>query len=305
MKGQFPSHVGRPIGLDLAENIKTKPAPQMQLSACSVIYLSCTFIEIMGRRKWYKNRHNGKKKNGLSNEARSNSNANETFSAKDRKLLIQYLNEYYERCTDLQRGSFFRTRRSRKLLISDSVDPLVIGGCTFPTLDEVALRQPYLALPLLNAKQRKMIHHLCVYANLYHVGVKLTPIESFVAVSIFRDGLDYAVQESEVAPKVKFLDLKPWLHRLGDSAKAATKVGHDAIYNLIDQPGDSLRDGIDELDFEELKDVTLENTDPPQFEDENWTLIDSPEKMREGIQEMEVRKTGRQILHRNEYGLTW
>eukprot|EP00526_Cylindrotheca_closterium_P007859 CAMPEP_0113638386 /NCGR_PEP_ID=MMETSP0017_2-20120614/20106_1 /TAXON_ID=2856 /ORGANISM="Cylindrotheca closterium" /LENGTH=657 /DNA_ID=CAMNT_0000549485 /DNA_START=11 /DNA_END=1984 /DNA_ORIENTATION=- /assembly_acc=CAM_ASM_000147 len=242
----------------------------------------------MGRRKWYKKRRYGKKKNGFSNEARSNSNSKETFSAKDRKLLIQYLNEYCERCTDLYRGSIFRANRSRKLQISDSDDPIVIGGCTFPMLDEAALTQPYLALPIFNAKQRKIIHHLCVHANLYHVGVRVTPVESFVAISIFRDGLDYAVQESECDPKVKFLDLKPWFHRLGDSAVAATKVGYDAVYKLIDQPGESLRDGIDELDFEELKDVSLENTVPPQLEDDNWMLVDSPEKIRECVQEMEA-----------------
>ncbi|CAJ1942872.1 unnamed protein product [Cylindrotheca closterium] len=242
----------------------------------------------MGRRKWYKKGRYGKKKMGFSNEARSYGNKNEAFSVKDRKLLIQYLNEYYERCTDLYSGNVFQKSRSRKLQMSDSGDPIVIAGCTFPALDEDALRQPYLALPLLNAKQRKIIHHLCVFANLYHVGVKLSPIESFVAISIFRDGLDYAVQQSECDPKVQFLDLKPWLKRLGESATAATKVGHDAVYKLIDQPGDSLRDGIDELDFEELKDLSLENTVPPRLEDEYWTLVDSPEQIRECVQEIEA-----------------
>lgn len=244
----------------------------------------------MGRRKWYKKHRNGKQKNGFSYEARSNINANDKFDTKDRKLLILYLNEYYEKCTDLYRGGIFRTKRSRTMQISDSDDPIVIGGFTFPKLDAEVVRQPYLALPLMNAKQRKIIHHLCVHANLYHVGIKLTPVESFIAISMFRDGLDYAVQDSEVDPKVKFLDLKPWFYRSGDSANAATKVGHDSIYKLIDQPGDSLRDGIDELDFEELKDASLGKILPPRLDDENWMLIDSKEKMRKCVQEMKVRK---------------
>lgn len=176
--------------------------------------------------------------------------------------------------------------------MSDSDDPIVIGGCTFPMLDEDALKQPYLALPLFNAKQRKIIHHLCVHANLYHLGIRVTPVESFIAISIYRDGLEFAVkEESECDPRAKFLDLKPWFYRLGDSAATATKVGHDAVWKLIDQPGESLRDGIDELDFEELKDVSLENIVPPRLEDENWMLVDSPEMMRKCVQEMEVRKT--------------
>jgi len=164
----------------------------------------------------------------------------------------------------------------------------VIGGCTFPKLDEDALRKPYLELPVFNAKQRKIIHHLCVYANLYHVGVRLTPVESFVAISIFSDGLDSAVQESECEPKVNFLDFNPWFYRSGDAAAAATKVGHDAVYKLIDQPGDCLRDGIDELYFQELQDASLGNIGQPELDDDNWMLVDSPEKMRMCVQEMEA-----------------
>lgn len=269
------------------DNIEHQTRTGCQTCYTSYRVLSHIF-EKMGRKKWhrYKRGQNGKPE-GFSKE--SNINKDEKYSVKDRKLLFLYLKEYYERCTDLYQGSIFGMYIRTSTHMLDSDVPIVIGGDTFPMLDEEALQQPYLALPIVNAKRRKIIHHLCVYLNLYHVGVRVTPVESFVAISIFKDGLEFALQETECDPKTNFLDLKPWLYRGGDAVAAGIKVGHDAIYELIDQPGDCLRDGIDELDFEELHNASLENILPPRLEDDNWVLIDSPEKMRECIQEMEVR----------------
>ena len=72
-----------------------------------------------------------------------------------------------------------------------------------------------------------------------------------------------------------------------DSTQITTRV-RSAIQALIDQPGECLRDDIDSLDFSDLELRDLSKATPPGFEEEEWMLVDTPQKMRQCVREMEV-----------------
>jgi hypothetical protein len=78
------------------------------------------------------------------------------FTRKDRKSLIQYLEEYKDGALQVYRGTYEHR-------IDASPEPLVIAGRTFPFLTEEVLCQPYLKLQReLSSKQRRCLHELCV-----------------------------------------------------------------------------------------------------------------------------------------------
>ena len=78
------------------------------------------------------------------------------FTAKDRKLLTQYLQEYQDCAYRVYNGM------SKKRQEVESDEPVIIGGVTFPMLTDDALRQPTLSLPKeLSSKQRKVVHQYC------------------------------------------------------------------------------------------------------------------------------------------------
>ena len=65
-----------------------------------------------------------------------------------------------------------------------------------------------------------------------------------------------------------------------------------AIYSLIDQPGDCIRDGHDVLVYEELEGASLAGTEPPSPDnhDRDWMLVDSASKMKLCVQELTAAK---------------
>ena len=237
----------------------------------------------MGRRRKY-----GRNKSSST----SYSKEKKGLTRKDEKLLLQYLNEY-------------RIKASNYCLIhSDDISssitsdedgdkPLVIGGCTFPLLNEESVSKPYLELPKeLSSKQRRTIHEFCVYADLFHLGIdgKAGSNERFVAISIYSDGLEYALsdEQKEGPTSLLFLKHKPWVYRgQKERIHAIIKRNEDEIYKLIDQPSICLRDGIDSLDLELLRDDDLSSISVPQHNDGKCLLVDSQAKMLECIQELE------------------
>jgi ribonuclease D len=58
------------------------------------------------------------------------------------------------------------------------------------------------------------------------------------------------------------------------------------ILALIDQPGDCLREGLDEIDFLELLNDSLASTPPPSSSDTCWLMVDTAEKMLQCIAEV-------------------
>lgn len=69
----------------------------------------------------------------------------------------------------------------------------------------------------------------------------------------------------------------------------ATHRGQDLIYQLIDQPGDSLRDELDSLNFELLEGADLSAIDPPRIDSGGWMMVDTAEKMKQCVAELMVR----------------
>ena len=70
--------------------------------------------------------------------------------------------------------------------------------------------------------------------------------------------------------------------------KEATKRALDEIYKLIDQPGISLRDGIDYLDFEKMEGEDLSTLSVSEADSHKLLLVDSREKMIQCIKQIEV-----------------
>lgn len=70
--------------------------------------------------------------------------------------------------------------------------------------------------------------------------------------------------------------------------QAVTKRAKEEIYQFIDQPGDSLRDDIDELDFARLENDDLSTIQPPEFNEKDWLLVDTAEKMKQCVREIQV-----------------
>ena len=137
--------------------------------------------------------------------------------------------------------------------------------------------------------------------DLFHSGVGETRETRFVAISIYRDGLSHVPGIGKYVPTLPFLNYKPWALReevvsrdetnatVMTTPQAVTKKAKEAIYQFIDQPGDSLRDDIDELDFEQLENDDLSDLEAPKFDEKDWLLVDTVEKMKQCVREIQVR----------------
>ena len=193
-------------------------------------------------------------------------------------------------------------------------DPTIISKHTFPALTHGILSAPYLDLPSsLTAKQRRIVHELCVEVGLFHCGAgnRNVPNDRRIVISIHYDGLDYVDNLSQPI-SVPVMRCLPWYYRNdhvkvqggeagndGDSERLAdannkfvlesTLKGRQAIEALIDQPGQCLRDAYDTIDFSELdamdlsQDDVLPNTNGQQ---DQWMLVDTPERMELCVKEI-------------------
>jgi hypothetical protein len=134
-------------------------------------------------------------------------------------------------------------------------------------------------------------------ADLYHCGVGKSKKDRYIAISIYSNGLS-KVPDIADRPSIEPRKFKPWACRKPINGTMmmmhpdqATKLAREKIYKMIDQPGDCFRDGIDTIDFEQIENDDLSKTTPPGFgEENNWMLVDSSEKMRQCIQEIEVSR---------------
>ena len=88
------------------------------------------------------------------------------------------------------------------------------------------------------------------------------------------NGVDECTAQAGLAATVNRMDI--------------TKMAKSAIEALNDQPGQCLRDDTDELDFELMKGLDLSSIPKPGFEADEWLLVDTPSKMKQCIQELEV-----------------
>ncbi len=215
----------------------------------------------------------------------------------DRKFLVRYLQSYKDCVHCLLLG---------EVLPLIETSPQTIFDKELPELNMQRLREPCLHLPEgFLSKQRKMIHEVCTELGLYHISVGRNKIDRFISVSVYYDGFDSLTdygknheQESdkEAQAMAVLSTLKPWALRRHSSEHlidpvAATKVGREAIFRFIDQPGECLRDGIDFLDFQAMESEDLSSTTPPSFRSEDWTLVDTPDKMEQCVNELQQSGT--------------
>lgn len=89
----------------------------------------------------------------------------------------------------------------------------------------------------------------------------------------------------------------PWFTRREnlESREETTENFKSKIQDLIDQPGNCIREGLDTLYFKELEGLDLSSMSPPVLESENasvstWVLVDTADKMRQCAEELRKDK---------------
>ena len=222
-------------------------------------------------------------------------------SNRDSFLLKKYLHEYRDCVYKFYNQSssllpYYLSRRqydtnNKNNSFMDSTDPIILFDVEFPRFDSnEILERPYLALPKeLKGRDRRTIHSVCEEIELFHCGVGSNPNERYVAVSIFRDGLSYVpgIDEVSILPVDR---CKPWIKKKNIDRDVMTNKAKELIYQLIDQPGQCLRDEIDYIDLPKMLEDDLSNTIPPKQEDDNWLFVDTIEKMQQCINELQQNK---------------
>ena len=175
-----------------------------------------------------------------------------------------------------------------------------IGDTFFPALTDSVFRQPHLKLPpSLTSKHRKIMHDACAEVGLYHFSSGANRKARTMAISAYADGFDEkhldpsqldtaTTASANAASAAPLCQYRPWYcrkERQGDKTESRQRKSIDA---LIDHPGDCLRESLDALDFTLWETADLSNKAPPQLEDDQqtWTLVDSPEKMQQCIDEL-------------------
>jgi len=255
---------------------------------------------------------NNNNKNGNPSQSRN------TLSEGDRKFLVSYLKEYQEGAFATLRGDSSSSIINRTFLHKKTTGnnllllPLGGGGgggnldFSLIPLTTNILRSPCLSLPsTLSNKHRKVVHEICIDLGLYHTSVgNEKDGMRYVAVSIYYDGFRTIPGFCDIGggggrrrhPTNKELwlqrcsTLRPWILQRRDgqpTPETVTRENRDAIFQLVDQPGDCLRDGIDDMDFEDLEMQDLSQTTPPTYDEKNWLLVDTPEKMKECVEQIE------------------
>lgn len=156
--------------------------------------------------------------------------------------------------------------------------------------------------------------------GLFHSGAGEIRHRRYIALSVFADGLSYV---PDLSNRLAFdaTGFKPWACRRQSqqnqrplngnsninngnsngtttsnpkdsstsSIEEVTKHAKNKIYEMIDQPGICLRDGIDTIDFAAIENENLSETQPPsRHNKEEWMLVDTPSKMQQCIQEIKV-----------------
>ena len=130
--------------------------------------------------------------------------------------------------------------------------------------------------------------------GLYHCGNgEYSTSERYVAVSIYCDVFDSTEGFRPSRYMGLYKSFVPWFTRRDnlESREETTKQMMAKIQDLIDQPGNCIRDDIDTLYFEELEGIDLSSMSPPTLGSENgsasnWVLVDTADKMRECVEEL-------------------
>jgi len=268
----------------------------------------------MGRfrkKKYYNNKQ--AVGNGNENTTTTTNNNKEGFSPRQKKQLLQYLEKYREENNDgrasvpvLTTGKDGPTSTSAFSKNNTSSHTVVIAGIELPNLAlPASFAQPYLQLPAeFSFKQRQGIHDACVQVGIYHCGIgRYKSDERCIVISIYGDVFDKVHGFRKPDYLGLYRSVRPWFCQNTKSSSSQrndqrTESFRERVQELIDQPWKCIREGIDVLDFDALEGQDLSTVPPPGFVedqqdgatvvDTNWVLVDTAEKMKQCIQELQV-----------------
>lgn len=218
---------------------------------------------------------------------KKNKTVSSSFSPVERREVLHFLQLYREAATDVANGE---ATPGRKVVENSeaSVSPgEFLVGIPFPAVSSIA-DQPYFSFPAkLTSQQRRVIHECCQEVDLFH----LTSSDDTLYVSLYADGFSFIPHEIKLrhrSPAYGLYRYQPWVCRrtliASDQPETTStsqsitppRTNHhypttmsvvagaqDRIWNLIDQPGDCLRDDRDVLVYNRLHNANLQSLAPP------------------------------------------
>ena len=257
----------------------------------------------------------------------------------DRDDLLRYLESYKRACIERHETFLVRkvttktdgSRQEGNQQVEHEAPvtaATVIGGVIMPPLTtttggdgdgdakELSHDQPFLVLPkCLSSKQRRMVHECCVEVDLFHRTFEEGgeggdhANNRYVAISIYADAFDGGLptmEKRDGSSPVPVYKYRPWYYsarrRKMEDESRRRREALDSIDALLDQPGECLRDGLDEVDFEAAVGDDLSDIDPPSaaaaaaaaaspHEDLTaWTLVESKGAMLACVAELQATK---------------
>jgi len=219
---------------------------------------------------------------GSGNGTTTTETTKSVWSWREKNDAVHFLKDYLRGCESIYYSETPTETKEKK-----------IGDAVFPALTANVFRQPFLKLPsTLSSRQRRVIHECCIEVGLYHTSAGPNRKERAIIISAFEDGLDAGLDQQETPYPTPIYKYRPWFCRKRRAEDRIERNQREKIDHLIDQPGECLRDGVDDLDFEKWDDADLSSYKiPPQLEqDESWTLVDTPEKMQMCINELKAAR---------------
>ncbi|KAL3827040.1 hypothetical protein ACHAXA_007547 [Cyclostephanos tholiformis] len=187
--------------------------------------------------KWRDSRDQKQRENGGDGDSKIQ------MTDSDWMLLEGYLLEYRSKACEAYCSKGGKSIRNHDVEPMGD-DPVIIGKHQFLPLTTASCRRPYIYLPdTLNDQERRNVHKICAFLDLYHVGVasKVGAVSSNdptednggknssdptfnrrIAVSIFVNGLEFVpdcgLNDSQSFPS---RTCRPWFHRAyGNSTKS-------------------------------------------------------------------------------------
>jgi ribonuclease D len=191
----------------------------------------------------------------------------------EQQRVWHFLEMYQRQCERLYQG---------QELIQDERTNVaqVVGNVVFPAVTTEVCQRPYVQLSTsLTPNQRRLVHQACAEIGLFHTS-KGTKDNRIVYISAYEDGLqndDDHEDDTKTTDPPRFLySYRPWFCRQAnesassqgdpksdDSRSVETPPQLALIDQLIDQPGECLRETLDEIDFLQCDTIDLSKIPPP------------------------------------------
>lgn len=202
-------------------------------SVCIPLLILFAIISIMGRyRRGHKHQKWHRKNRDQSGNGGDGDSANQLTDS-DWMLLEGYLLEYRSRAYEAHRSKGKTSTRNQEAQQLSDV-PVIIGNHQFLSLTMATCQRPFIDLPdTLNGKERRKVHEMCAFLDLYHAGVgkddgavnsstdpaeddcrQNTALNRRIAVSIFVDGFEFVpISDAVDSQSFPSRTCRPWYYR--------------------------------------------------------------------------------------------